>query len=116
VARRASVLGVLVAVVLAGCGVGGSAQDRDRALADTCLSTIVRAGLPAPTADQIAPERFAAERRRLVATGRRFNTVTPYKNVCTEIKEELQAAVRKAEQEPVATSGITADSADTGAP
>jgi hypothetical protein len=89
VSLRLGRLLVVVAVAATSCGVPGADGDRAKVLAATCLSTVMRNRLPEPSAEQIAPERFAAQRQRMLDSGRRFNTVTPYRNVCNEIRAEL---------------------------
>lgn len=90
--RRAVVLFIAAgAGLLAGCSVHDGEADWGRVTALTCASTIARAGLPAPTPAQLDPRRFIEERRRLLAGGTRFNTVTPFKNVCNRIRKELAA-------------------------
>ncbi len=93
--------------VLAGCGVPNADTQRATILSKTCLSTVVRNGLPTPAPAQIDPQRFVEERRRLLASGKRFNTVSPYRNVCNEVRKELRATIT------AVTSDADAD-ADTG--
>ena len=91
VSRRAALLVVGSFSLLTACGVRHGEYDRARVFALTCASTIARNGLAAPT-PPINPERFVLERRRLLASGRQFNTVSPYKNVCSAIRDELRTS------------------------
>jgi hypothetical protein len=82
---------IAAVALLTGCGVRGGEQQRAILTARTCASTVARNGLPAPDPESITPARFEVEHRRLVDEGLRFNTVTPYRNVCNKIREEIRA-------------------------
>ena len=90
-------------VVLTGCGVPHGDADRAKVLARTCLSTIIRNGLPAPTPAQIGPELFAERRRHLLDAGRQFNTISPYRDVCGKLRDQLRASTSVASQPTTAT-------------
>ena len=89
---RPAVPAVALGVLLAGCGFRHGEQGWALVTAQTCASTLARAGLPAPSGAQIDPQRFLSERRRLLDGGAWFNTVSPYKNVCSAIRDELRSA------------------------
>ena len=106
VSRRGCFVLALLAL-LSGCGVPNADSQRATVLSKTCSSTIARNGLPAPVPSQIDSERFAEERRRLLATGKRFNTVSPYRNICNAIRKELRATI-------TAVAAETGEDTDTG--
>jgi hypothetical protein len=78
-------------VVLTACGVPGAEGDRAQVLARTCASTIARSGVSIPDAGRVDPDRFAEERRTLLASGRQFDTATPFKRACVAIRDEIRA-------------------------
>lgn len=77
--------------VATACGPASSDSGWAKATALTCASTIARARLRPPTASQIAEDRFLQERQRLLESHRAFNTVTPFRNVCSRIRDEIRA-------------------------
>ncbi len=81
---------MLTGFALWGCS--GAAGDAEwaRATARTCASTLARTGFTAPYPALVAPARFLDERRRLLDERVGFNTVTPFRTVCTEIRRELE--------------------------
>lgn len=92
---QASVAALAVAciglgTVLTGCGAASSDQQWARITARTCASTIARARLAPPTEAQLALDRFLVERQRLLNGHRAFNTVTPFRNVCLRIRDEIR--------------------------
>lgn len=92
---RNRVIAALVACLLGmpslGCGPASSDRAWAEATARTCASTIARAHLRPPSAAQIAPERFLAERQRLLDSHRAFNTVSAFRTVCSRIRDEIRA-------------------------
>jgi hypothetical protein len=52
----------------------------------------------------VDPARFLAERRRVLAAHAGFNTVSPYRTVCTLIRKELLAAASPGSV-PTSTTG-----------
>lgn len=81
----------LVPVVLGSCGPASSATQWAKVSAQTCRSTIARAHLKDASDEQLAPERFLEERRKLLDGHRGFNTVTAFRAVCSSIRQELIA-------------------------
>lgn len=92
---RNRVIAALAACLLGlpsfGCGPASSDREWAKATSRTCASTIARAHLRPPSAAQIAPERFLAERQRLLNSHRAFNTVSAFRNVCSRIRDEIRA-------------------------
>jgi hypothetical protein len=119
VVRRALVPFVALGAVLlafTACATQQDERDWARVSVLTCASTIARAGLPAPDPAWLSPERFIAERRSLIASGRRFNTVTPFRNVCTAVRKQV-VAVTTTVPGPVidgSTDAQEPDTTDTG--
>ena len=100
----------MVLAVLTGCGVPNADTQRATILSKTCVSTIARNGLPTPAPAQIDPRRFDEERRRLLASGKRFNTVSPYRNVCNKVRKELRATITAVATDANSDSDDTEDS------
>ncbi|MEY4373131.1 MAG: hypothetical protein RL219_1900 [Actinomycetota bacterium] len=89
-ALGAAVGGVTIGLwALGGCGARAGETQWARVTARTCDSTLARAGLATDPVNSVDPARFLAERRRLLGARVGFNTVTPFRTVCTEIREEL---------------------------
>ena len=82
----------LLGVALLGCSGASGESDWARATAQTCASTLARTGFDAPSPDPVDPARFLAERRRLLGERIGFNTVSPFRTVCSDIRNELTAA------------------------
>lgn len=78
----------LVAVAAGACGPDSGTDAWARATARTCASTLARSGLPVPPG-VVVPARFRAERDRLLAGRSGFNTVQPYRNVCSKLRDEI---------------------------
>lgn len=80
---------------LGGCGSRAGEAHWARVTARTCTSTLARAGISTDLgetgarADPVDPARFLAERRRRLQARSGFNTVTPFRTVCSEIRQEL---------------------------
>lgn len=77
------------AIVALAWGATGGETEWSRATARTCASTLARTGYPAPIPEVVDPARFLAERHRLLSGRVGFNTVTPFRRVCSEIRAEL---------------------------
>lgn len=83
------VLGLVLGLGLIGCGSSMGTTDWARFTARTCASTLARAGYDAPIPAVVDPARFLAERQRMLADRKGFNTVTPFRQVCSDIRAEL---------------------------
>jgi len=91
------VCSVLIAVTLTaaagglatGCGPKSSDDQWAAVMVDTCRSIVARARLRNPTPEELNAQRFLDERRRLLASGRTFNTVSAFRNVCGAVRDEI---------------------------
>ena len=90
---------MLISVLVVGAGVGlgvgaapsGSDDQWAEVMVETCRSIIARARLRNPTPEELSVQRFLDERKRLLQSGRSFNTVSAFRNVCGAVRDEITA-------------------------
>lgn len=82
-------LGAVAGGLGAGCGPRSSDDQWAAVLVDTCRSIIARARLRNPTPAELNTQRFLDERNRLLSSGRSFNTVSAFRNVCGAVRDEI---------------------------